>query len=364
MIYEVRNTFGDIHAYVLPVQAGRVQRCRRPAAAGQAVLRLALHRHGDALSFPGFAARRRRQAAHPGNRPRRAPARRDLPRPPPRPDHGAPVAVVLRAAAGHLEDRRGDPLGSVAALAQGRTAGAAPGHPATGNLANTGSNTVLASGKQRCLYCDRSCMPEEERSGPVTVDVRHRSFMRRAGHRATSFDGSADAGPDLRDPRQCRGDAAGPAAPGPAGARLRLEAAARHPRRHAARRPHRPAGRRRAGPGGGDDALQLRLCLAASERRRHRHRRGLSARRMGHARPDPVPLSVLRQSRPDPGHAGRQAADALCPDRPALVQPQHQAAGAPQHLRPLRHRQCVLLGVARPEHDLFLGAVRGRHRRI
>ena len=33
MIYEVRNTFGDIHAYVLPVQSGPAQRSRRPAAA-------------------------------------------------------------------------------------------------------------------------------------------------------------------------------------------------------------------------------------------------------------------------------------------------------------------------------------------
>ena len=83
---------------------------------------------------------------------------------------------------------------------------------------------------------------------------------------------------------------------------------------------------------------------------------------MGHARPDAVPLSVLRQSRLDPDHAERQAADALRPDRPALVQPQHQAAGAPQHLRALRHRQRLLFGLARSEHDLFLGAVRGRHR--
>ena len=41
-----------------------------------------------------------------------------------------------------------------------------------------------------------------------------------------------------------------------------------------------------------------------------------------------------------------------------------EAAGPPQHLRPLRSRQCVLLGLARPEHDLFLGAVRGRHATI
>ena len=45
----------------------------------------------------------------------------------------------------------------------------------------------------------------------------------------------------------------------------------------------------------------------------------------------------------------------------ALVQPQHQAPGAPQHPCPLRHRQRVLLGMARSEHDLLLGLVRGTH---
>ena len=87
MIYEVRNTFGDIHPYVLPVQTGPAQRSRRPAAAGQAVLRLALHRDGDALSFPRLAAGSARQAADPGNRRRRPPARRNFQWPPPRPEH-------------------------------------------------------------------------------------------------------------------------------------------------------------------------------------------------------------------------------------------------------------------------------------
>ena len=42
MIYEVRNTFGDIHAYVLPVQPAR------PAKPGSG--------SSDALSFPRFTA--------------------------------------------------------------------------------------------------------------------------------------------------------------------------------------------------------------------------------------------------------------------------------------------------------------------
>ena len=41
-------------------------------------------------------------------------------------DHGGAAAVVRRAAARHLQDRRGDPLGGIAALAQGRAAGATP----------------------------------------------------------------------------------------------------------------------------------------------------------------------------------------------------------------------------------------------
>ena len=53
----------------------------------------------------------------------------------------------------------------------------------------------------------------------------------------------------------------------------------------------------------------------------------------------------------------RQAGGALRPARAALVQPQHQAPGAPQHLRALRHRQRLLFGLARSEHDLLLGAV-------
>ena len=56
LIYEVRNTFGDIHPYIVPVEIRRNQRRRRAAAAGQAVLCLALHRDGDALSFSRAAA--------------------------------------------------------------------------------------------------------------------------------------------------------------------------------------------------------------------------------------------------------------------------------------------------------------------
>ena len=47
----------------------------------------------------------------------------------------------------------------------------------------------------------------------------------------------------------------------------------------------------------------------------------------------------------------------------SLAQPQHQAAGAQEHPRALRPRQRLLFGLARSEHDLFVGAVRHRQRR-
>ncbi len=146
MIYEVRNTFGDIHAYVLPVKPGEfsaagVRQQQDKLFYVSPFIDMAMRYHFR-VSPPG----ERRQAAHPGDRPRRPPARRDLPRPPPRPDLGAIAAVVLRAAAGHLENRGGDPLGSAAALAQGRAAGAASGDARIATIPAP-ANTSLASGE-------------------------------------------------------------------------------------------------------------------------------------------------------------------------------------------------------------------------
>jgi hypothetical protein len=64
------------------------------------------------------------RAADSGDRPRRPFARGDRRRPPPRPDLGCPAAIVLRPAARELQGDGGDPLGSAAALAEGRAAGA------------------------------------------------------------------------------------------------------------------------------------------------------------------------------------------------------------------------------------------------
>ena len=129
MIYEVRNTFGDIHAYVLPVKPGEISDAgvrqqqeklfyvspfiemamryhfRVSPPAERVKLRiLETDREGPLLAAT-FSGRRRA------------------------PDHGGAAAVVFRAAARHPENRRGDPLGGVAALAQGSAAGAASRMP-------------------------------------------------------------------------------------------------------------------------------------------------------------------------------------------------------------------------------------------
>jgi len=56
MIYEVRNTFGDIHAYLPSGAASEISAAGPAPEPGKAVLRFALHRDGDALPFSRFAA--------------------------------------------------------------------------------------------------------------------------------------------------------------------------------------------------------------------------------------------------------------------------------------------------------------------
>ncbi len=124
MIYEVRNTFGDIHAYVLPVKPGQI------SIAG-------IRQHHDKRFYvsPFIDMTMRyhfrvsppadtRQVANSGDRPRRPPARRDLQRPPQRLDHASAAVVGFLASARHLENHGGDPLGSLEALAQGGASGA------------------------------------------------------------------------------------------------------------------------------------------------------------------------------------------------------------------------------------------------
>jgi hypothetical protein len=123
LIYEVRNTLGDIHPYVLPVTSGEIG-CRRAAAAG--AFYVALHRDGDALPFPRAAAGGTRQLRI-METDREGAARCNFQWPPSRTQHQRVGACVFRCPVGHLQDHGGDPLGGAAALAQGRAAGAADG---------------------------------------------------------------------------------------------------------------------------------------------------------------------------------------------------------------------------------------------
>ncbi len=132
-IYEVRNTFGDIHAYVLPVrpgeqsEAGLRQQQEKlfyvspfidlpmryhfrlsPPSASVKLRILETDRSGPLLAAT-FHGRRRALTL------------------------GTIAAFVFRVAAGHLEDRRGDPLGGAAALGQGRAAGRPPGPDVRGH---------------------------------------------------------------------------------------------------------------------------------------------------------------------------------------------------------------------------------------
>jgi Protein of unknown function (DUF1365) len=95
LIYEVRNTFGDIHPYVLPVTPGEIS---------------------DAGVRPNS-----------GNRPRRSRPRCNFQWQPSCARHQGVAACVLRPPAGHHEDHGGDPLGGATALAEGRAADAAEG---------------------------------------------------------------------------------------------------------------------------------------------------------------------------------------------------------------------------------------------
>ena len=87
LIYEVRNTFGDIHPYVLPVKPGEisdagVRQQQDKLFYVSPFIEMAMRYHFRVLP-PG----ERVQAAHSGDRPRRPAARRNLQWPPPRAQH-------------------------------------------------------------------------------------------------------------------------------------------------------------------------------------------------------------------------------------------------------------------------------------
>ena len=116
VIYEVRNTFGDIHPYVLPVQpadisdAG-VRQSQEKLFYVSPFIEMAMRYHFRVSAAAGI-----RQTADPGDRQHRSPARGNFQWPPPRAQHGRVAARVLRLAAGDAENHGGDPLGGAAAL--------------------------------------------------------------------------------------------------------------------------------------------------------------------------------------------------------------------------------------------------------
>ena len=189
MIYEVRNTFGDLHAYVLPVKPGQI------SIAG-------IRQHHDKLfyvsPFIDMAMRYHFRVSPPGQNVtlriletdrKGPPARRDLQRPPPRLDHASAAVVGLLAAARHPENHGGDPLGGVEALAQGARLVPRP-NAATANAA---SNTGLAI-DQRPEYTAAALTAAArepgrsagKRSGSVRVEIGSTASAE-LGHRATSF---------------------------------------------------------------------------------------------------------------------------------------------------------------------------------
>ena len=173
IVYEVRNTFGDIHSYVLPV---------KPGDSANGGVRQRQDKLFYVSPFIGMAMRYQFRVSPPDERvklriletDREGPrSRRDLQRPPSRLDHGGAAARVRRPAVGYLQNRRGDPLGSATALAQGRAAGATSGYCGCEHLEQR-----LGHRRKQRLYCDGVVRRRAEarfageRSGPVKVGSR------------------------------------------------------------------------------------------------------------------------------------------------------------------------------------------------
>jgi DUF1365 family protein len=111
LIYEVRNTFGDIHPYVLPVLSGEIS---------HAGVRQQQNKLFYVSPFIEMAMRYHFRVLPPGERvrlriletpPRRPPARCNLQWKSSRAQHQGVAARVLLSPAGHHEDHGGEPLG-------------------------------------------------------------------------------------------------------------------------------------------------------------------------------------------------------------------------------------------------------------
>lgn len=174
MIYEVRNTFGDIHAYAPAVKPGEL------SEAG-------LWQQQDKLfyvsPFIDMPMRCHFLVSPPA-------ARRT-------------ATVVLCAAAGHAEKSWRRSTGKRCGFGSGARAWCRAALPQPDIPPSTPPLIRSWRAPKALIILRGSRMPEEERFGPVRVDFGDRPLKRRAGHRATSSDESAHAGSDPRDPRKC-----------------------------------------------------------------------------------------------------------------------------------------------------------------
>ena len=221
IIYEVRNTFGDIHAYVLPVKPGEisdagVRQQQEKLFYVSPFVEMAMRYHFR-VSPPGQTVKLRiletdREGpllAATFNGRRRALTTAALLRS----FFALPLVTLKIVAAIHWEALR-------LWLKGARLV------PRPDTAAAKSANTDLGERRTQRLYWDgvicrrAGARTAGRRSGPVKPGF--------ARDRATPLDGSAHVCLDIRHPRQCRNGACRSAPPGPAGVRFRLEAAARH----------------------------------------------------------------------------------------------------------------------------------------
>jgi DUF1365 family protein len=224
VIYEVRNTFGDIHSYVLPVQPGELS---------EAGVRQQQAKLFYVSPFIEMTMRYHFRVSLPGER------------------------VKLRI----LETDREGPL--LAATFIGRRESLTT----TALLRSLFALPLVTLKIIAAIYWEAlrlwlkgvRLMPRPHaavvRTPRSTLTTSLATGKRGDYSHCALTDGPAHAEPDCCNPRQC-GDGAFRFAPsGPVGAEVRLKTETWHARRDAARRPHAAVGRQRTGPVGGHEAL-------------------------------------------------------------------------------------------------------------
>ncbi len=120
IIYEVRNTFGEMHHYALAVDEN--ERSAALIRQQQDKLFYVSPFIGDAMRYHFRVSPPcgRRENPHPGDRPGRTAARRHLQRQAPRAHRPGPRPRVPAATTGHIQNYGRHPLASLASVAQRR----------------------------------------------------------------------------------------------------------------------------------------------------------------------------------------------------------------------------------------------------